>query len=157
MKGTGSHFYLFTLLLSAFFFVIVIFIVFNIGVYRVYDRSMEPTLPEGSLVLVFKRHFSPIRVGDIVVFNNNNDNRVVKRCFLAPNDVIFIENNILYNNEDSVELDSSMVQYLSRWQRVPAHNYFFVGDNRTLSYDSRSYGLIPKSALIGRVFTLMMG
>ena len=40
---------------------------------------------------------------------------------------------------------------LARPYRVPADNYFVMGDNRTDSCDSRYWGPIPKSLIVGKV------
>jgi len=34
---------------------------------------------------------------------------------------------------------------------VPAGHYFFMGDDREFSCDSRTWGTVPRSSLIGRV------
>jgi signal peptidase I len=41
--------------------------------------------------------------------------------------------------------------YLGKTWRVPAGDYFMVGDNRPESCDSRSWGAVPRSNLIGPV------
>ena len=33
---------------------------------------------------------------------------------------------------------------------IPANNYFVMGDNRTMSCDSRSWGFVPRSDIIGK-------
>jgi signal peptidase I len=38
------------------------------------------------------------------------------------------------------------------WPRIPPNNYFFMGDNRAQSCDSRVWGPVPRSNLIGEVF-----
>jgi Signal peptidase, peptidase S26 len=42
--------------------------------------------------------------------------------------------------------------YRGRSWRVPAHEYFMVGDNRGDSCDSRAWGPVPRRKLIGEVF-----
>ena len=37
------------------------------------------------------------------------------------------------------------------WPRVPPGHYFFLGDDRTHSCDSRTWGTVPRSSLIGPV------
>ena len=36
--------------------------------------------------------------------------------------------------------------------RIPKGQYFFMGDNRASSCDSRSWGTVPRANLIGKVF-----
>jgi signal peptidase I len=42
-------------------------------------------------------------------------------------------------------------QYHRRTWRVPADEYFMLGDNRDQSCDSRTWGFVPRSSLIGPV------
>lgn len=42
--------------------------------------------------------------------------------------------------------------HVNQTWRVPQGHYFFLGDNRGESCDSRSWGAVPRSSLIGRVF-----
>jgi signal peptidase I len=43
-------------------------------------------------------------------------------------------------------------RYRGRTWRVPPHEYFMVGDNRGRSCDSRAWGAVPRTGLIGEVF-----
>ncbi len=36
------------------------------------------------------------------------------------------------------------------WGRIPAASYFVLGDNRAMSCDSRRWGFVPRSNIIGR-------
>ena len=40
-------------------------------------------------------------------------------------------------------------------QRIPPNYYFMMGDNRTDSCDSRRWGPIPRSLIIGQVFLVV--
>ena len=37
-----------------------------------------------------------------------------------------------------------------KWARIPAASYFVLGDNRAMSCDSRRWGFVPRSNIIGR-------
>jgi signal peptidase I len=37
-----------------------------------------------------------------------------------------------------------------KWARLPSATYFVLGDNRTMSCDSRRWGVVPRNNIIGR-------
>ena len=37
-----------------------------------------------------------------------------------------------------------------KWARIPAARYFVLGDNRAMSCDSRRWGVVPRSNIIGQ-------
>jgi signal peptidase I len=36
------------------------------------------------------------------------------------------------------------------WTRIPSARFFVLGDNRTMSCDSRRWGFVPRNNIIGR-------
>lgn len=116
-----------------------------------------------------------VRRGDIVIFRSPESpaTDLVKRCVGLPGDEILIVNKKLHINGQEVE-DSAYVihsesvifpnrRYLTRQQRnrdnfgpytVPADEYFFLGDNRDESYDSRFWESVPRHYLKGRALMI---
>ena len=119
---------------------------FICGNYLVLVRgtSMNPTLHDGGFYFgqSFKNGELPER-GDIVVFRPNPASpiRYVKRVIGVPGDIITAEDDALYVNGCFVD----KVVGTGTWfaDEVPADNIFVIGDNRSVSMDSRRFGFIP--------------
>ncbi len=116
-----------------------------------------------------------VRRGDVVIFRSPETpaTDLVKRCVGLPGDEIQIINKQLWVNGNAVA-DSSYTyyqdertfpdrRYLTRRQRrrdnfgpfeVPQDHYFFLGDNRDNSYDSRYWGAVPRHYLKGRALMI---
>jgi signal peptidase I len=146
--------------------------------YRIPSSSMEPTLHcaharvgDGCLanhsdrVLAnrFIYHFRSPHRGEIVVFNTPKRTEqvgcgggaFVKRLIGLPGDTVSERNGYVYI--DGRKLSEPYVQASRRdhqsgtWH-VPKGDYFFMGDNRAQSCDSRRWGPVPRKDLIGPVF-----
>jgi signal peptidase I len=143
--------------------------------YRIPTSSMEPTLHcarpgawcEGHFsdrVIVNRlayRFRSPER-GDIVVFNAPqaaaNDcgegGTYVKRLIGLPGETVSERGGVISINgkplSENYALDVKDDQTTGTW-RVPKGQYFFVGDDRPHSCDSRTWGSVPRSNLIGPI------
>jgi signal peptidase I len=120
--------------------------------------SMEDTLYTGQFLLISRLHylFGDIHNGDIAVFfPPNEDDRLIKRVIGSPGDTIEIRNKLVYRN--GVQLDETYFvngPCTSRcndeiWE-LGENEYFFMGDNRNRSRDSRVFGPVPKENIIGR-------
>ncbi|MGH9128230.1 MAG: signal peptidase I [Acidimicrobiales bacterium] len=131
--------------------------------YAVPSGSMSPTLAVGGRIWVQKLGVDKelLRPGDIVVFKrpptdhvDTNIADVVKRIVAAPGDVVSSAGGYLV-------VDGQVVReaYLRpgtrttgvRRQVVPPGHYFVMGDNRARSYDSRFFGPIAATSIVGRV------
>jgi signal peptidase I len=138
--------------------------------YQVKQQSMERTLEPGQYVLVDKLtpRFSPYKRGDIVVFTppsgwTDNDTPFIKRVIGLPGDTIEIrEDGRVYANgvqlnepylytQDGVPQLTIPPASQSRWQ-IGASQLLVLGDHRMNSADSRSFGLIDESSVIGRAW-----
>lgn len=113
------------------------FIFFNI---EVPTPSMVPTLNVKDRFIVTKVYNKEnLKVGDIVVFHSNEFNeRLVKRLIGLPGDKIEIKNGIVFRNGE--KLNEDYVKNKDKFNgtyEVPQGEYFFLGDNRPISADSR--------------------
>lgn len=112
--------------------------------YKVYipSDSMVPTLNVGDQLFVSKIYnLDKIKRGDILVFKSQELNdTLIKRVIGLPGDRVVINNGSVSVN--GKVLDESYVKNVSNNYgefQVPQGKYFFLGDNRTVSYDSSKW------------------
>ncbi len=122
---------------------------------RVENISMQPTLNEGELLVVDKLAYrlgEPHR-GDIIVFHHNRQppEDYIKRVIGLPGDRVRVEGGQVYVND--IALDEPYLAeppaYTGEWV-VPPDSLFVLGDNRNRSSDSRIWGFVPMSDVVGR-------
>ncbi|MGO8683617.1 MAG: signal peptidase I [Thermoleophilia bacterium] len=153
---------------------------FVVKPYRIPSPSMERTLMVGDRVLVNRLiyHFRSVHRGDIVVFEWPPDRRItfIKRVIGVPGDTISLSKGRVFVNgvlqtesyvprqdgqtlptlatADAAGSASSGLWSLQTPYKVPPGHYFMMGDNRTQSDDSRAWGPISKSDIIGQAFLI---
>ena len=139
--------------------------------YKVQQSSMENTLLPDQYVLVDKLtpRWAPYTHGDIVVFDppaswsEGNGVPFIKRVIGLPGDQVELRDGkvfvngtqlnepyIFAENGTAVSTDpqpGGATQWL-----VPAGELLVMGDHRNMSADSRSFGPIPISHVIGRAW-----
>ncbi|BAL80737.1 signal peptidase I [Caldisericum exile] len=127
--------------------------------FRVQMTSMVATLEPNDLVLVEKitYRFSKPHRGDVVVFipPNNPKDKYIKRVIGLPGETIYIKNDTVYIDGKPLKepyLNSPMADMEP--VKVPDGSVFVMGDNRSVSLDSRVFGPIKISSIIGRAILI---
>lgn len=110
-------------------------------IMRIPSPSMDPTLKVGDYGIATRVYNkNKLKRGDVVIFNSIElDQILVKRLIGLPGDKIKItDNGEVYINEEKFNQD--FVKYNKEESgdyEVPEGCYFFLGDNRADSWDSR--------------------
>lgn len=83
--------------------------------------------------------------------------RYVKRTIGLPGDVLEIRNGTIYINQKKLnEPQVKNVDYIDFGPiRIPPKHYFFMGDNRPRSSDSRVWGVVPEDNILGKAFMVI--
>ena len=125
-------------------------------VLRVYGSSMAPTLHNGEILVSVKtKDFSS---GDIIPFYHGNK-LLIKRYIAGPSDYVNVD------EDGNVSVNGTLLDepYLAEKAygeadiefpyQVPDQRYFVMGDNRSVSIDSRSsiVGCIAGDQIVGKV------
>lgn len=116
--------------------------------------SMDHTLEDGQLVLINKFIYSikDVERFDIVVLNNEEDNdKIIKRVIGLPNETIEYIDNQLFINGKQVKQNYELQSTENFSVTTKDNEYFVLGDNRTVSKDSRMLGNFKKEDIVGRV------
>lgn len=149
-----------------------------IEAFYIPSGSMEPTLYPGDRVLVnrLSYDFHSVHTGDVIVFrrppgDSSNDKDLIKRVIGLPGETISVHNCRVFINGKQMPQpylpkgwQNPSSEYCTTWIdgpgtanlpnpfKVPPHSYFVMGDNRKDSDDSRYWGFVPASYIIGRAF-----
>jgi len=126
--------------------------------------SMEPTLQIGDRIIVNKLAvtWGTIHVGDIVVFKappaencGEPVTDLVKRVIGVPGDSLKSKGNTIYVNNRPLDETWTHTEPLGGAITpitLKANQYFMMGDNHSNSCDSRMWGTVPRSDIVGKAF-----
>ena len=131
--------------------------------YIVSGTSMFPTFDTGHYLIVDKlsyRLHDPARYDVVVmIFPKDTTKDFIKRIIGLPGDTVKVQNGVVTiinsANPNGFVLDQSFVKYPktdgsdNQTVTLKSGQYFVMGDNRAGSYDSRYWGPLPKSDIIG--------
>lgn len=159
---------------------LVIFLIYNFffATTTVYNTSMYPTLVEKDMLFMVK--LGSIEKGDIVSFKSEltlsqddydslnfvqkilhkegERKNLIKRVIAGPMDTIEILDGVVKVNGLAIEETyiSTETNKNVSLQTIPEGKFFVMGDNRSVSYDSRDLGFVSEEDIIGKVIFRFM-
>ena len=122
--------------------------------------SMEPNFQNGNYLIidmVSYRFNNPDR-GDVVVFRypGNRSSYYIKRIIGLPGDHVALRNGDVFVNgiitsDKYFSLDTDTLAANQTDFALAENQFFVMGDNRSMSFDSRNWGPLERSDIIGFV------
>ncbi len=134
--------------------------------FFVKGASMEPSFDDGQYLIIDElsyRFREPAR-GEVVVFRYPIDptQYYIKRIVGLPGETVeIVEGHVkIFNAEhplgfvldETNYLPANIATYNNVKKELGQSDYFVLGDNRSASYDSRSWGVLPRANITGRVW-----
>jgi signal peptidase I len=139
---------------------------FLVQPFFVRGASMEPNFYDGEYLVIdeLSYYLREVRRGEVIVFRfpDNKSQFFIKRVVGLPGETMRIsDGGVVVESEDfpqGVLLDES--QYLPEDVRTGGkvtielgeEEFFVLGDNRTASSDSRSWGVLKENEIVGRAW-----
>lgn len=118
-------------------------------------RSMQDTLQNGEMIFALRRRLhGEIRRFDVILCKYpNRKGLFVKRVVGLPDEIIWIDEDVLYANGEAVREHFPRRKCLRPMaeKQIGADEYFVLGDNRPASRDSRTVGPIPREMIVAVV------
>jgi signal peptidase I len=138
----------------------VIVILFLYQPVKVEGTSMMPTLDDQERIFinkfVYRFHFEKIDRGDTVVFWFPGDpsKSYIKRVIGMPGDRVEVRDGSVLVNGNPLEEDYVPQEYRDQSEMRPTtvgtDEYFVLGDHRSSSNDSRTWGMVPRRYIYGK-------
>ena len=125
---------------------------------QVVSRSMAPAIEDGDWIVV--KALGPsarrnVHRGEVVMlrFPLGTSGRAVKRVVAVAGDRVAIGPRSVTVNDHRITIAGAPSPYAAgpRVERVAPGHVFLLGDNAKHSIDSRSFGAVPDSELVGRM------
>ncbi|MEO6981583.1 MAG: signal peptidase I [Edaphobacter sp.] len=133
-------------------------IIFLYQPVRVEGTSMLPMLKDQDRLFINKMAYrvGEIHRGDVVVFLYPRDHAksYIKRVIALPGDDLRIDHGLVYVNGKRVVEKYVPLRFEDERSQpemaVPAHEYFVMGDHRSISSDSRDFGPVERGLIYGK-------
>lgn len=128
--------------------------------FLVQGASMEPNFDNGDFLLVDEisyRFKDPVR-GDVIVFRAPTEEKqyYIKRVIGLPGEKIVVKDGEVFINGTKLNeqylAEGTVTKTLQQGEFALGANQFFVlGDNRMVSFDSRNWGPLSRGKIVGLV------
>ncbi|MGH9774522.1 MAG: signal peptidase I [Candidatus Acidiferrales bacterium] len=136
----------------------LIIIVFLYQPVKVEGTSMSPLLSDQERIFINKiaYRFEPIARGDVVVFwyPLDSSKSFIKRVVGLPGEILELRRGQLFIGGKRIDEQYVPANYFDDSSfgpiRVPAGEYFVMGDHRDSSNDSRMFGSVPRRFIYGK-------
>jgi signal peptidase I len=138
----------------------IIVILFLYQPVKVEGTSMMPALNDQERIFInkfiYQFNVGQIERGDMVVFWYPNDpsKSYIKRVIGIPGDRVEVDMGTVVINGKRLEEAYVPQEYRDETsiapRVIPADEYFVLGDHRSSSNDSRSWGLVPRRFVYGK-------
>jgi signal peptidase I len=132
---------------------------FVFGIRQISGETMYPRLRDGDLILYYRLE-KDYQIGDVVTFEMNGTT-FLGRIVAQGGDVVEINSDgqLLVNGN----VQQEEIFYPTEPQdgdvtypcTVEKDSYFILCDYRTMGFDSRTYGTVPRSTLDGKIITIL--
>lgn len=152
-----------TLVVAGAIFAIIYLFLFQ--PHQVVGDSMMPNFQNNEYILTDKisYRFQPPKKGEVIVFKapTNIERDYIKRIIAEPKETIKVEDGRLFINGQVLEegyIPNGVKTYPGQYikegveYQIPPDTYFVLGDNRVNSSDSREWGFVKKTDIIGKSF-----
>jgi signal peptidase I len=143
----------------------LLFRAFVLQPYIVDGSSMEETYHNNEYLLVdqITYRFREPKIGEVIVFHPPIDENTnyIKRIIGLPGDTVEIQNNTVSVNGHVIAEPFTYPNSITRTFEsdykvtLKEKEYFVMGDNREHSSDSREWGPVPKSDIVGRSWLIV--
>lgn len=136
--------------------------------FIVSGHSMDPTFADGEYLIVdeLSYRFKEPQRGDIIIFRPPTDHKkfYIKRIVGLPGEKIEVNNGIVTifkkDEEKGIALTEPYILKKSsdtdKFWELKEDEYFVMGDNRTESSDSRSWGTLNGKSIVGRAYIRLL-
>jgi signal peptidase I len=133
-------------------------IIFLYQPVRVEGTSMLPRLEDQDRLFINKLAYrvGNIQRGDVVVFlyPHDHEKSYIKRVIALPGDTLRIDHGQVYVNGKQIAEPYVPARFEDDRSQpamaVPSHEYFVMGDHRSISSDSRDFGPVDRDLIYGK-------